>query len=543
MLRDASGTRFFDPESYERATRTVARALELIGAAYAPLTLDFSRYRTPFSLLDLTEIQTDARAARNPFHDYFTRLGDRLGNREISFAGLSVAFPGQVQPAYALAYRLKAQMPEIYLTVGGPAITQILCRLNPAEAQHSLGPFDSAVLFEGERSLLELVESVERGGRPKGVVAGSTVDDLGDLPPPDFDGLPLKRYFSPVPVLPYDTTRGCYWNRCAFCHYGLAPSGTAPYRERPVQTALGHLHALAVKHNCRMFYLSQDTLAPAYARKLAGVISETGAAFRWATDMRPEAALTAERGRELARGNALSVALGVESGCERVLRLIDKGVQPATARRAIESLSDAGIAVEAMCMTGLPFETAAEAMETIALLRGLEDRMALFVCCRFDLVPGARMAREPHAFGIAQQWHVEGDAFVKSLFYREEEKGDTDEEWEQVERALERFSSRFWLHDYPWAGAVSTAHSLLYYDHYGPDVFRRLRTRPPRERRNPSPVSLPQGWDPQAIIAAAQAREAGIWHALVYRERSVSRSAYRRLAARRSVSRTFPPKP
>ena len=54
---------------------------------------------------------------------------------------------------------------------------------------------------------------------------------------PDFDGLALDKYFSPVLMFPYDPTRGCYWGKCTFCHYGLAEIGTASYRERAVETA------------------------------------------------------------------------------------------------------------------------------------------------------------------------------------------------------------------------------------------------------------------------------------------------------------------
>ena len=48
ILRDP--VRFFDPELYARAVDTVDAALRVISAAYAPLQLDFTGYRTPFAL-------------------------------------------------------------------------------------------------------------------------------------------------------------------------------------------------------------------------------------------------------------------------------------------------------------------------------------------------------------------------------------------------------------------------------------------------------------------------------------------------------------
>ena len=34
-------------------------------------------------------------------------------------------------------------------------------------------------------------------------------EDMATLPPPDFDGLPLHKYFVPTKILPYLSTRGC----------------------------------------------------------------------------------------------------------------------------------------------------------------------------------------------------------------------------------------------------------------------------------------------------------------------------------------------
>ncbi len=44
-------------------------------------------------------------------------------------------------------------------------------------------------------------------------------EDLSKLPPPDFEGLPLEKYFVPKLILPYLATRGCYWGRCTFCDH------------------------------------------------------------------------------------------------------------------------------------------------------------------------------------------------------------------------------------------------------------------------------------------------------------------------------------
>ena len=195
VLRDRSGERFFDPPQYEAAIATVESALRLVSAAYTPLSLDFAAYRTPFSLLTIREIEEDARPERDPFHEYFQELCARLAAERVGIVGLSVAFPGQVQPAYSLAFMIRRLLPGVHVTVGGPAMTQILLRLKGEFLTRALKPFHSAVLYEGESALLELVRAVERGESPAGILQGTKTTDLGTLPAPDFDGTAAGKIF------------------------------------------------------------------------------------------------------------------------------------------------------------------------------------------------------------------------------------------------------------------------------------------------------------------------------------------------------------
>jgi len=537
LLRGRPGGRFFDPSPYDAAVSTVEAGLLLTSAAYTPLSLDFTGFRTPFSLLTMDEIRRDAHAVRDPFHDYFTGvLCERLAAEGINLAGISVAFPGQIQPAYSLAFTLRRKLPHVHLTIGGPAITQLFARIKGERLRSALGPFHSAILFEGEDALLDLIRGMEKGERPSGVIRGGLVSDLGRLPAPDFDGLPLDQYLAPSLVLPYDPSRGCYWGRCAFCHYGLAESGTARYRERPVEQVVGHLEQLSRRYNCRVFYFSEDSLSPATALRLARAFRSSGISLRWSTDMRPEPGITPEYAHELAEGGALSIAVGVESASRRILRLINKGISIVDAKVAIRNLAAAGIAVEVMCFTDFPTETAGEALATLRLLDEYRTRIALFMCGRFHLTHGAAVAMSPRAFGIRDIWQVSGDELGTGIFYEEDVESKTQRDHQRIGDAIRALSTGWWFHRYPWAGSLSTSHTLLWYDHHGPDVFRRYAGV---RSASGNPVAdrgaARRLFDAGMISEKAQEHEAHIWHTLVYKRRSVTRRAYKEIA------RTYPP--
>jgi hypothetical protein len=534
VLRDRTGERFYDAHAYASAVETVEAAQRVVSAAYSPLSVDFVAYRTPFSLLSAEEIARDASASRDPFHDYFSRLAARLRESGVTLVGVSVAFPGQIQPAYSLAHVLRKELPGAHVTVGGPALTQMLLRLSGERLERAIGPFHSAVIYEGEHALLELVRTLERGDDPcRGgrLIRGRTVESLANLPAPDFDGLPLDRYLAPELVLPYDPTRGCYWGVCTFCHYGLAEVGTARYRQRPVGTVLDHLEALSKKYGSRIFYFSQDVFPPKIAADVARGIRERRLGIRWGTDMRPERSLGRERCADLVAGGLLSTALGVESAAPRVLRLIDKGIPPEDVGRVVRNLDEAGAAVEAMCFSDFPTETYREAMQTVEFVGTLAEHLALFIVGRFDLTHGSLVAQKPGEFGIKEVWGVEGDELGTGLFFAERRRAKNAREEARLEAALDELSAGWRLRRYPWAGALSTAHTMLWYARHGRTVFRNLgraaRSGVPGARRRTAAARF----DVPAILERSAAREAEIWDRLVNAERRVGRDAYDALAA------------
>jgi len=547
ILRDE--TRFYDERAYDSATRTIDAALRAISAAHHPLHLDFTAYRTPFGLLSQDEIQRMGAADYDPFDAYveetlLPRLRATLEGAFPRVIGISVCFPGQLQPAYAFAWKIKHALPDVHLTAGGPGLTQMMIRLKGTALAEALGPFDSAVVFEGEHTLLRIWETLRDGGSLRQIpnlvlrdplqgarfLAGHGMEDLRALPAPDFDGLPLDRYFSPRLTIPYDPTRGCYWGKCTFCHYGLAEVGTAEYRERDVGTMVEHLRALSSKHATKHFYFSQDSVAPKTLLKLADALIASGLELRWGTDLKPEKYLTAARAETLQKAGAVACALGVESGNERVLALIDKGAPVAVVSDVIERLSDAGVAAEAMCFTDFPTETKDEALDTLRFLDERRDRIAVYIVGEFGLTHGSLVAQEPSKFGMREVWQLDGDRLGLSLFFEPLTTWKDDDDRAEVDEELTALSRGWRLRPYPWAGAVSTAHTLLHYARFGASVFRdRARVASPHHTTGKvlgaEPFEAPVKFD-LGRAARALSRDASIWGELVHEARLVSRPEY-----------------
>ncbi len=189
-----------------------------------------------------------------------------------------------------------------------------------------------------------------------------------------------------------------------------------------------------------------------------------------------------------------------------------------------------------MCFTDFPTETYREAMQSIDFVRSVRRHLSLFILGRFDLTHGALVAQKPGEFGIKEVWGVEGDELGTGLFYAERRKAKRGPDRDELEAAISELSEDWRLRRYPWAGALSTAHTMLYYARFGKDVFRTLpapRGRVPGARAR----TLAARFDVARVAAESAEREAPIWEVLTRELRRVSRALYAELASEAPAAR------
>ena len=81
---------------------------------------------------------------------------------------------------------------------------------------------------------------------------------------------PWDLYLSPERGINYSPTRGCYWNRCTFCDYGLnTTKPTSPWRERQLEPRRGGSRAAVEETGARYVYFAVDVMSPAYLERLS----------------------------------------------------------------------------------------------------------------------------------------------------------------------------------------------------------------------------------------------------------------------------------
>ena len=232
--RIVRGRDFYDIDKLEWAINTFREVTAAISLVYAPARICMPPMETDLSYKvyvssEVMEAVQDQQV--NVYRDVFEHLvKPAIEAEKPDVIGISIVLQQQLFSSMTFCALIKQHFPNIHVTIGGNTVT----RLRDVLPQSPLfGYFDSAVFYEGETAFLQLIEAVGAGRSladvpnalyrdASGVHTSSLTyaEDMDELPPPDFDGLPLDCYFLPDKILPYLATRGCYWGRCEFCDHG-----------------------------------------------------------------------------------------------------------------------------------------------------------------------------------------------------------------------------------------------------------------------------------------------------------------------------------
>lgn len=500
---------FYDAEQYSLARRRTDLYFEALSAAHWPYRFSFNAATHNVLPWSFELLESYCAEQASPLEALYERwLMPRaewdwdegapapFDVDDCDFVGLSVVFPSQIPEAVYLLKKLRARNPSLFLALGGPAIHQVVTHLDPERKRRFFGWVDAIGMYEGESTLEALfpllerwraaADAQERHALLKDVPNLLTLDpasgecvlgprqtlDLRTAEMPDYSDLDLDRYLAPSRTLLYAPTRGCYWGKCSFCYYGLTETGTANYREVPVEKAVSELAQLARRHGVKNFYISCDVLSPKYAVRFAQELVDRKVKIRWSSDLKIETYFTPERAKLLFESGLRSAAFGIESGSDRILDLMRKGVDRATLTDVNRAFHEAGVATEWMTFTDHPDETVAEALGTVGWIEEQQEFVDLFIVGEFGLESGSHIAQDPARYGVRRIWYADGDDLRLYALYAHKDGRRTKAANEEVESEIGRMSSAWELHPYPWAGANSTHHTFLHFLEFGQRAFR-----------------------------------------------------------------------
>jgi len=340
-MRDPALYRHVD--RYARAVRDIGRVL--VRAAPPDTAVGLANYEqkglSPIRSEDL--LRAAEKPEINPFYPYFrSRLNQLFQEKAPSVVGISLSYLSQAFCAFSMIGYLKRTFPEVKIILGGGLVTSWANNLQGRNPFSGLA--DHLVAGPGEYQLLSLLGLSAEGEK---------------IWRPDYHTLPLDGYLSPGFILPYSASAGCYWKRCTFCPENAEDN---PYVPVPLYQVLADIKDLAETTNPALIHLLDNAISPA----LLEALSATRQGVPWYGFARISPRLT-DPGfcRELKQSGCVMLKLGIESGDQRVLDALQKGISVETASAALKNLKKSGIATYVYLMFGTPAETEAGARKTL----------------------------------------------------------------------------------------------------------------------------------------------------------------------------------
>jgi len=168
--------------------------------------------------------------------------------------------------------------------------------------------------------------------------------------------------------LPFQTRRGCPLN-CSYC--STATIEGKILRKRSPTLVVQEIAKQADKGLDRFYFVDNTfNLPPSYAKEICRKLIAAGLDISWRCILYPWK-VDEELVRAMARSGCKTVALGFESGCERILQGMNKRFKPEEVRIVSEVLADYGIERMGFLLLGGPGETKQSVEESLVFADSL----------------------------------------------------------------------------------------------------------------------------------------------------------------------------
>jgi len=296
------------------------------------------------------------------------------------FVGISV-LTMQIQSALGISKLTRRFNPDLPVVWGGYHPT-----LYPEQTVRD-ELVDFVVVGEGEEPLLKLASSLEnsswntknnRNNNNNKILGAKRPFEINSLPTPNYELLETeayltKRSYNPerdVRGIEYTGSRGCCYN-CAFCVNGCIPQKRV-WRGKNPEKIYEDLTYLKQKYGLEYVFFEEELpfLDRKRALKLCDYMEKLD--LFWYANIRVDiAAENPDLLRRAYEAGWRETSVGAESGSNRILQMLRKGITAEQTLKVAETLNELGVYCLYSFMTDLPSETLKDRNATWRLMRQL----------------------------------------------------------------------------------------------------------------------------------------------------------------------------
>lgn len=300
-------------------------------------------------------------------------LHDLLVSTQSEVIGFSTTDPKE-DLIIEVVRRIKKSAPDKKILIGGPGCF----------TEESREPFtrnipeliDAFVIGEGEQTLSALLKRLKKGGSLRslpGVLSRnernqfdtykrrSFIKDIDTVPFPRYEEFNLKDYSERSLALIW--SRGCIGN-CSFCKERVL---WGKHRQRKANHIFQEIKYHVVTKGITKFYIWDSALNgnPTELGKVCDRIIRAGYSLEWSGMAIPHRKMQPKFCKKMKKAGCTRLIFGVESGSDRILRLMRKSFTTADAEKALKNTHQAGITTSINIMLGFPGEEEIDFHQTL----------------------------------------------------------------------------------------------------------------------------------------------------------------------------------
>lgn len=288
-------------------------------------------------------------------------------------------------------FLLKKKMPQLSVVTGGPHAT-----LDP-EGILSTSRVDYVIRGEGEYSFLELCNAIlknrpqelsgilglsfRENGKIKHNPARPLIENLDDIPMAARHLVPLMKYrnygriYKRFPVGVMITSRGCPM-QCIFCAHEIFGRR---YRFMSAARVIEEIKHLQKAYGVKEILFREDNFTANRDRvfDICDRIIKEKLDISWMC-LADVNSITEEMAVKMKQAGCWHIGLGVESGNDRILKILKKGISLKKTLEVFKFIHKAGIRTLAFFMIGNYSDTRETVKDTIDFARKLDTDFAIF---------------------------------------------------------------------------------------------------------------------------------------------------------------------
>ena len=275
---------------------------------------------------------------------------------------------------------VKNYNPKLPILVGGPHPTLL------TEQSLKSKNIDIAIKGEGERTILELVKAIENNSdlrKVKGISFKKNnkvfhnplqepIKNLDEIPFPARDILMNPKSYTSEDMGVIMASRGCPFNCTYCCHFW----GRC-VRFRSPKNVVREIKEVKHQYNTRQFEFKDDTFTinKDWVTEICDRLISEKLKINWGCSTRVNL-LDEKLVKKMKKAGCNAIKLGIETGSERILKEIKKGVTFEQMKKIGKTLDKVGMFWSGYFMMGLPNETEEDILKTYKFMKELNPYYA-----------------------------------------------------------------------------------------------------------------------------------------------------------------------